>query len=325
MQPRGGAGLIVTDVTFASFDDRPGHADLSIHSDEQIPSFKALADTIRSNGANACLQIGWAGSMTVSHYRLDEREIWGPSAVEHPMTKVTPKAISKSGIKYVVKAVADAARRGKLAGFDAVELHLAHNFMLNQFLVPYYNKRTDEYGGGIENRTRLAFEIMEAIRAEVGPDYPVFAKIHGQDYLEKVGMTLEEGVFLAKGLVKRGVTALELSGGNLMKGPDTMPWRPDLEGDLKAQTYFAKDAKVMGEALNVPLIVTGGNRNVKVMERVLNTTPDVVAFGMSRTLLSEPDLPGKWMKDTSVSPGCISCNECMVNYGHGPTVCALNE
>lgn len=320
---KGGPGLIITDVTFVNFDDRPSHADLSIHDAAQIPAFAKLAETIQNNGAKACLQIGWAGSMTVSKHRVGERKIWGPSEVKHPLTGVTSSAITKEEIKEVVRTMAQAARRAKAAGFDAVELHFVHNFMLSQFLTPYYNKRTDEYGGSIENRTRLHFEILEAVRKEVGTSYPVFAKIHGKDYLPKQGMTLEEGIFLAKGLEKRGITALELSGGNLVNGPETMPWRPEIEDGPTAQSYFAKDALQYDRAVNVPLILTGGNRRIDVMEEILNTTPDIVAFGLSRTLLSEPDLPNKWSKDPEATPQCISCNECIINYGTGPTACVL--
>lgn len=219
--------------------------------------------------------------------------------------------------------MADGALRAKMAGFDAIELHFCHNFMLSQFLTPYYNKRTDAYGGRIENRARLQFEILEAVRKSVGNEFPVFAKIHGRDYLDKYGMTLEEGIFLARGLVKRGITAIEISGGNLVNGVDTMPWRDGLDGEPGEQTYFAPDARAYDKALDVPLILTGGNRRVEIREKELNMTPDVVAFGFCRTLLSEPDLPNKWKKDPTVRPRCISCNECIVNYGTGPTECIL--
>lgn len=322
---RGGPGLVVTDVTYVDYDDRPSHADLSIHHDDQIPTFRKISETIRENGAKSCLQIGWAGSMTITRYRLGEREIWGPSKVEHPMTKVTPtKAVSVKEIGHIVQTMAEGARRAKEAGFDAIELHFCHNFMLNQFLTPYYNKRTDEYGGPIENRARLHFEITEAVREAVGPAYPVFAKIHGRDYLEKQGMTLEEGIFLAKGLEQRGVTALEISGGNLVGGFETMPWRDDLEDAPEKQTYFAEDARKYDRAIGLPIILTGGNRRVEIMERELNAIPDIVAFGLCRTLLSEPDLPMKWQKNPQARPQCIACNQCIMNYGTQPTVCVLN-
>jgi 2,4-dienoyl-CoA reductase-like NADH-dependent reductase (Old Yellow Enzyme family) len=319
---KGGSALVVTGIAFVMKEDHFSHTTLGLYDDSQIPAFKKLADVIRENGSKSCLQIGFGGSLAM--YKVNEREIWGPSAVEHPFTKVTPKAMTKADIKTAVQAMADAAVRARKAGFDTIELHFVHNYMLNQFLVPFFNKRTDEYGGPIENRARMAFEIMEAVRKAVGDDYPVLAKIHGQDYLEHNGMILDEGIFLAKGLAKRGVTALDVSGGNLISTPETMPIRPEIADDPALQSYFADDAKAIDKALDVPLILTGGNRDTKVMQVVLDTNPDVAAFGMSRTILSEPDLPNKWQRDTSVTPQCISCNWCIQHYGTQPTACVLN-
>lgn len=319
---KGGSSLIITGMAYVMKQDQLFHSATGFHSDEQIPAFRKLTDVIRKHDARSCLQIGFAGS--VCGYKVDEREIWGPSAVEHPFTKVTPKAMTKEDIKTAVQAMADAAVRAQKAGFDSVELHFVHNFMLNQFLVPFFNKRTDEYGGSIENRTRIHFEIMDAVRKAVGPDYPVLAKIHGQDYLEKDGMTLDEGIFLAKGLARRGVTALEVSGGNLISTPETLPIRPMIDTDPNLQTYFAEDARAIEKALDVPLILTGGNRDPKLMQNVLDSNADVVAFGLCRTILSEPDLPGQWKADLSVEPQCVSCNECIMKYGTQPTVCVLN-
>lgn len=320
---KGGASLVVTGMAYVMKQDQLFHAALGFHSDEQIPAFSKLTSIIRDNGSKSCLQIGFAGS--VCGYKVEEREIWGPSAVQHPFTKVTPKPMTRADIKTAVQALADAAVRAKKAGFDCVELHFVHNFMLNQFLVPFFNKRTDEYGGSIENRTRFHFEIMEAVRKAIGSDYPVLAKIHGQDYLEKDGMTLDEGLYLARGLVSRGVTALEVSGGNLISTPETLPIRPMINEDPALQTYFAEDARAIDKVLDVPLILTGGNRDPKIMQNVLDTNMDVVAFGLCRAILSEPDLPDQWKKDLSVEPQCISCNECIMKYGTQPTVCVLNE
>ena len=320
---KGGAALVITGLTYVRQDDQPFHAALGFYDDSQIPFFKELAEAIGKSGAKSCLQIGYAGSMC--GYKVTEREIWGPSALAHPFTKVTPKAMAQEDIQTTIKSMADAAKRAQKAGFNSVELHFVHNFMLNQFLVPYFNRRTDEYGGSIENRARLAFEIMEAVRKAVGKDYPVIAKIHGQDYLEKDGMTLKEGIFVAKGLAQRGVTALDVSGGNLMSAPENLPVRPEIADDPKLQSYFANDAAAIEKAIDVPLILTGGNRDTQVMQKVLDTNPDVVALGMSRVILSEPDLPNKWKANRTVEPQCISCNECLANYGKQPTVCVLNS
>lgn len=319
---KGGAAMLVTGLAWVLPNDQNFHAALGLHSQEQLSAFEDLADVIREHGSTSCLQIGLAGS--VGGYKVGERDIWGPSAVAHPFTKVTPKAMTTEDIQTLIEALATASARAKEAGFDAIQLHYCHNFGLQQFLAPYFNKRTDAYGGPIENRARLHFEILEAVRKAVGPDYPVLAKIHGHDYLEKDGMTMEEGLYLAEGLAERGVTALEVSGGNLMRGPEYLPIRPEILDDPSLQSYFAKDAATLDKAVDVPLILTGGNRDTGQMRQVLDDIPDVVAFGLSRTLLSEPDLPNTWAKDPNAAPQCVACNWCLGQYGSQPTACVLN-
>lgn len=319
---KGGAGLIITGLAYVNKEDQLFHSALGFHDDSQIPGFRKLTEVIRKNGAKSCLQIGYAGSF--SGYKTKERKIWGPSVVEHPLTKVTSQEMTKNDIETVIRTMAESAVRAKKAGFDTIELHFVHNFMLNQFLVPFFNRRTDEYGGSIENRARLAFEITEAVRQAVGSDYPIIAKVHGQDYLEKDGMTLEEGVYLAKGLVQRGVDVINVSGGNLISTPETLPLRPEIADEPELQSYFAGDAAVIEKTLDVPLILTGGNRDPRVMQEVLDTNGDVVAFAMARTILSEPDFPNLLKKDRNHEPQCVSCNWCIQHYGTQPTVCVQN-
>ena len=197
---KGGAGLVTTGVAYMRKEDQVGAEALGFYDDTQIPAFKELADAIKKHGAKASLQIGFAGSMTISRYKVGEREIWGPSAVEHPWTKVTPKAMTQDDIQAVIKSMAAGALRAKKAGFDAVELHFCHGWLFHQFISPYFNKRSDAYGGSIENRTRLHFAVVEEIRKAVGPDFPVFAKVHIQD---EGSQSLAEGVFFIDGLAKQ--------------------------------------------------------------------------------------------------------------------------
>ncbi len=319
---KGGAGLIITGLAYVDKEDQLFHSALGFYDDSQIPGFQQLTEVMRRNGAKSCLQIGYAGSF--SGYKTKERRVWGPSAVEHPMTKVTPIEMTKDDIQTVIRTMTESAVRAQKAEFDAIELHFVHNFMLNQFLVPFFNKRNDEYGGTIENRARLAFEITESVRRAVGKDYPIIAKVHGQDYLEKDGMTLEEGVYFAKGLVQRGVNVINISGGNLISTPETLPLRPEIADEPELQSYFAEDAAVIEKTLDVPLILTGGNRDPKVMQKVLDTNQDVVAFAMARTILSEPDFPNLIKNDRDYDPQCVSCNWCIQHYGTQPTVCVQN-
>lgn len=310
--------LITTGLAYVMKEDQYGKNASGLYDDSLIPHYKKLTDNAHKHGAKIAVQLGLAGSNT--DYKVNERDIIGPSAVPHPIYKTTPREMTKDDIRRTIKAMADAVVRAKKAGFDGVELHFAHNCLINQFMVPYFNKRTDQYGGSIENRSRYALEMLEAIRAKVGPDYPVWAKIHGNDYLKEQGMTRNEAVYFAQGLKDRGITALSISGGNLVSGP--YPIQTDIL-EKKNQSYFKVDAWNIANSVDIPLILTGGNRNMDVMENVLKSKKNIVALGMGRTLLAEPDLISKWEKDSNAQPQCEACNGCIQEYGKGPTHCVL--
>ena len=315
---QGGVGLITTGLTYVMKEDQYGKYGTDLYDDFLIPHYKKLTDNAHNHGVKIAVQLVLAGAH--SDYRVGKRDIMGPSAVTHPVYGTTPREMTKADIKRAIKAMADAIVRAQKAGFDGVELHYAHNYLVSQFIVPYFNKRTDEYGGPIENRARFAFEMLEAVRKAVGPDYPVWAKVHGNDYMESQGMTRDEAVYIAKGLKKRGITALNISGGNLVTGP--YPSRPDIF-DEQEQSYFREDAEYISKQVDIPLILTGGNRDMDVMEKVLASNKNIMAFGMARTLLAEPNLISKWAKDRNVEPQCEACNGCMDEYGKGPSQCVL--
>lgn len=315
---RGGVGLITTGLTYVMKEDQYGKNGTGLYDDFLIPHYRKLTDNAHKHGAKIAVQLVLAGAH--SDYKVGKRDIMGPSAVKHPVYGTTPREMTKGDIKRAIKAMADAVVRAKKAGFDGVELHYAHNYLVSQFIVPYFNKRTDEYGGPIENRARFAFEMLEAIREAVGPDYPIWAKVHGNDYLEKEGMTRKEAVYVARGLKERGITALNISGGNLLTGP--YPSRTDIMDDAD-QSYFREDAEYISAHMDIPLILTGGNRDMKVMEKVMASNRNIMAFGMARTLLAEPNLIASWARDRKVEPQCEACNGCMEVYGKGPSRCVL--
>lgn len=311
-------GLITTGLTYVMKEDQYGKNGTGLYDDSLIPVYKKLTDNAHKHGSKIAVQLVLAGAH--SDYKVDERDIIGPSAVKHPVYGTTPREMTKYDIKRTIKAMADAVVRAKESGFDGVELHYAHNYLVSQFIVPYFNKRKDEYGGSIENRARYAFEMLEAIREAVGPDYPVWAKVHGNDYMEEQGMTRDEAVYIAQGLKERGITALNISGGNLVTGP--YPSQTDIWEEAE-QSYFREDAQYIADRVDIPLILTGGNRDMDVMEKVLKANRNIAAFGMSRTLLAEPNLISKWKKDRNVEPQCEACNGCMEVYGKGPSHCVL--
>lgn len=318
----GGVGLIITGLTYILKDDQYGHAGTGLYDDSQIEEYKDLVKNAHDHGSKIAVQLAMVGPQ--SDYRTDHRPVYGVSKVPHPIYGTIPnKVMTKADIKFAVQSFAQAAIRAQKAGFDAIELHFAHNYLVSQFLFPYYNDRTDEYGGPIENRARFGFEIISAVRKAVGPDFPILAKVHGRDYLGSLagGNTKEENLYFIKGLKERGITAVDISGGNKVMGMGE--FHPDIQ-DEDEQSYFAKDAKYISDNLDLPLVVTGGNRTPKLLEQQLAEIKNLQAFGFGRTLLSEPDLANKWAQNPEHRPRCLACNWCIANYGKQKSQCVLN-
>ena len=317
---RGGVGTIITGYAFVIEEEQPNPGMLGIYDDSFIDEYKTFTGKIHDEGANIVMQIAYGGSFTT--YMPANRTIWGPSAVAHPLTEVVPTEMTHENIKTLVAAFASAARRVQAAGFDGVELHGAHSYLLSQFLSPYFNRRTDEYGGSVDNRARIICEVLDAVRREVGPDYPVFIKMHCSDDWGENGLTEEESLAVALELEKRGITAIEFSGGNLdaKKFPNMGPGR---KGILKPenQSYFAEVTARIAARLTVPVISVGGHRRPEKMEELLNQT-GIDYFSLSRLLHSEADIVNRWARDITAKPRCISCNKCWDKNGN---VCILTR
>jgi 2,4-dienoyl-CoA reductase-like NADH-dependent reductase (Old Yellow Enzyme family) len=317
---KGGVGTIITGYAFVIKEEQPNPNMLGIYDDSFIPEYKKFTEKIQAEGVNIVMQIVYGGSF--SSYLTDSRTIWGPSAVAHPLTEVVPTEMTQDNIETLVSAFALAAGRVKAAGFDGVELHGAHSYLLSQFLSPYFNRRSDEYGGPIENRARIILEVLEAVRKEVGPDYPVFIKMHCTDDWDENGLTEDESLQVALELEKRGITGIEFSGGN-MDNENYPNKGPGRGGILKAekQSYFAEaTAKIAGH-LKVPVISVGGHRSPGRMEELLNATA-IQYFSLGRVLHSEADIVNRWHQDKTAKPRCISCNKCWYKNGN---ICILNR
>ena len=317
---KGGVGTIIPGYAFIMEEEQPNPGMLGIYDDSFIDEYRPFVKSLQEHGTKVILQIVYGGSAT--NFNLGSRTIWGPSAVAHPAYGTVPTEMTRENIKTVQKAFVAAAKRVKAAGFDGVQLHGAHTYLLSQFLSPYYNRREDEFGGSIENRGRIIFEIVDAVRAEVGVDYPVLIKMHCSDDWGEHGLTVEESLFVAKELEKRGITAIEFSGGNLdnARAPGMSPIRKGLIKKEK-QSYFAQYVATIKAQLNIPVILVGGNRSPQRMEELLNTN-NIDYFSLSRTLHAEPDLVNKWQKERLTQPRCTSCAQCWHQDGN---ICILDR
>ncbi len=315
----GGVGTIITGYAHILEDEQPNAGMMGIYSDDFIEEYKPFVKRIHDLGANIIMQVCYGGSST--KYRTEERNIWGPSAVKNPMYGVTPAEMTKEDIQTVIDTYAQSARRVKEAGFDGVQLHAAHSYLYSQFLTPYFNRRTDEYGGSIENRARIILETLEAVRNEVGPDYPVLIKMHCTDEWPGQGLTIDESLWVATELEKRGITAIEFSGGN--PHPENVNKGAIRKKVVKPenQAYFKKPTKYIAAHLRIPVISVGGHRDVAMMEEILNSS-NISYFSLSRTLHSEPNLPNKWAEDPNQIPRCVGCVKC---WAPGGNVCVLDR
>ena len=297
---RGGVGLIISGHAFVSREGQAGPHQLGVHSDELLPGLTAMAQAVHQAGGRIVLQLAHAGGEA-------PQELTGLAPISpSPMTNEKGKQsreMSDADIKATVAAFAAAAARAKQAGFDGVQLHAAHGYLLSQFLSGYFNKRTDRYGGGIENRARVVVETLTAIRAAVGPTYPVMIKINSQDFVEG-GLTVAEMCRAAQLLEQAGIDAIELSGGTRYSG-NFSPVRRGRE-----QSVYYRDAAVQcRQAVRVPLMLVGGIRDfATAAQLVAEGVTDYVS--LSRPLVRESGLVRRWQAGDGAPATCISCNLC---------------
>jgi len=309
---KGGVGTIITGLTNVMKEEQPYPRMLSIYSDDYIQEFKEFTDMIHSCGANIIMQMVYGGSTT--SISAEKRTIWGPSSVMNPSSGVTPVEMTKENIKEFVQAMGEAAKRAKVADFDGVQIHAAHGYLLTQFLSPYFNTRTDEYGGSIENRARIIFETLESMKNHAGTDFPVFIKMHSDDQWGDKGLSEKESLWIAKQLEKNGISGIEFSGGNIDPESGNSALRGKLS-KLEKQSYFKEQTSRIASELNIPVILVGGHRNTKLMEEILNSS-NISYLALSRPLHSEPDLPNIWRGNPEHKTRCVSCNNCWAEDGN---------
>ena len=233
----------------------------------------------------------------------------------------TPKAMSQREIKETVQAFARAAGRVKRAGFDAVELHGAHGYLIAQFLSPATNKRKDKYGGPIENRARFLFEVYRAVRKSVGKGFPVLIKLNAKDFV-RGGLSERDALFVARKLDSLGIDAIELSGGVPAAG-DMGPARVKIR-KADDEAYFLPIAKRIQKQVSVPIILVGGIRSFKVVHNVLKTDAAELV-SMARPFIREPHLIKRWKGGDRTKAACISCNQCFGAAMSSEGVCCVVE
>jgi NADPH2 dehydrogenase len=272
-----GCGLIIVEHSFVHPGGRHTLTQIGSYSDEMIEGLQRLASAIRQEGAAATLQISHAGSRVSPEVLATVRPV-APSAVQHPYDPEgqVPEALTKPQIKEIVAAFGAAAVRARDAGFDAVEIHGAHGFLLSEFLSPLTNRREDEYGGTMENRSRMHLEVLAEVRRRVGTRFPIFIRLGVHDETPG-GLEIEDAGRAATLLANAGVDLIDISGG--LQGS---------RGTGRNPGYFVPYAEAIKSRVRVPVMVTGGIREPAHADRIIRAgQADLVGIG--RGMLEDPD------------------------------------
>ena len=304
---KGGTGLIITGHMYVHPSGKCHPEMTGIYSDELIPSLKECVDAVHAAGGKIAVQINHGGMQcdkgTVS-------ETIAPSALDEDFLEQPAREISADEIEMLIAAYGQAARRAKEAGFDAVQIHSAHGYLISQFNSPYTNRRTDKWGGGLQGRTRFLREVTGSVREQVGEAYPVFIKFGMEDGLEG-GLTAEAGTDVIALMAEMGLDAIEISG-----GVEANSVRKGIR-DASREAYFRPLVQLARGKTDLPLIMVGGMRSKGVMEEVL-ASGDADFIAMCRPLINEPGFPNLMKSGVQETSGCISSSNCWSEtFGEG--------
>ncbi|MEZ9629286.1 NADH:flavin oxidoreductase [Vibrio breoganii] len=308
---KGDVGLIVTGYANIVEDEKPNAGMMGIYNDSFIEGYKKLTDLVHQYDAKIVKQIAYGGTKTT--YNLGERVIFAPSEIPERGTNTQGKAMSKDEINLIVDAFAEASLRAKKSGFDGVEIHAAHTYLINQFLSPYYNRRDDEYGGSLENRMRFLVEIYEKTRDLVGEDFPILIKLTATEFFEG-GQSFEQTRAICKKLEQLGVDAIIVSGNIHGKASEMVG--ESFDGyTLQQEGYFHEYGHVISQDVKVPVITVGGLSDFDAIENIANNT-GIDLFAVSRPLLAEPQLIKRWKEGDRAPVDCERCSKCRTKRGN---------
>jgi 2,4-dienoyl-CoA reductase-like NADH-dependent reductase (Old Yellow Enzyme family) len=321
---RGGVGLTITGVAIVRNDGRWLANMLGIYSDDYIEGLSQLAGTYHDaskevgNKSKIFLQIGHCG-VQMAHWGWTG-EIISSSATKNELIQKTAKPMTSADIIEMVEVFGDATNRAKKAGFDGIQYHGAHGYLITQFYSPYMNHRDDNYGGSIENRARFALDILKASRKKVGSNFPISMKMNGSDRI-KGGLTIGEAKILASIFAKAGFDMLEISSynwdaGRLVKPISLPPESPKQIRQRGLEAFNLDLAKEIKKYLgndpstNIPLTLVGGLYRFETIRNIIDNE-GIELCAMCRPLISQPDLPSIWKGGSPfLESECIHCNLC---------------
>lgn len=349
---KGGTPLIITGNIYVSFDGKSTPMQMGIDDDNKIPALSRLVDAVHAHGVKIFAQLSHSGREVLPGF-AGLREAVSASDVRDLSTGIRPRALTVAEIERVVERFGDAAARCNAAGFDGIQIHAGHGYLISQFLTPYTNRRTDQYGGALGNRVKLLRDIYHAIRARVGAGYPVIMKLNGSDYLPlRAGLKTPGLVEIAKIMEREGLDAVEVSVGHyesgfpVVRGTFGRCLRNMVQGSVRHlpglrrflftvfwplfaflcnliwrpyEGYNLRYAREFKKALSIPVFCVGGFLTRAEMQAAIEQgSCDAVSVG--RGFVANP-LLYRHLRDGTPGPRCVDCNACVGHIGSQPIDC----
>lgn len=302
----GDIGLIVSGYAFVSAHGQAFWGQYGAHTDEMLPSLRRMVEAVHSGGGKIALQIVHAGRAGINAPYLKDKGIISLAPSKIKGSKFPHREMTTDEIEAIIKDFGCAAARAREAGFDAVQFHGAHGYLMSQFLSPLTNKRTDIWGVSLENRRRFHIEVVREVRRRVGHDFPLLIKFGIMDDAPG-GTTLSEGIDTAREMIAAGVDAVEVSfgiGGDFMQRIVGKEANPDNESP-----WFRERAAALKAAVSAPVIVVGGIRSFDMAQAILDAgEADIIS--MCRPFIREPKLIKRWLAGDRRPARCITCTQC---------------
>jgi 2,4-dienoyl-CoA reductase-like NADH-dependent reductase (Old Yellow Enzyme family) len=311
---RGEAGLLVTGHMYVSQEGRAAPHQLGLYDDKLIAGFRDLTNSVQNLGGKIFAQLSHGG---VYGTAAGEGSPLLAASATDGAADGTVKECDEREIRHLHSSFVRAAERAYRAGFNGVQLHAAHGYLLSQFLSPHFNRREDAYGGSIENRARLLLSIVRSIRQSMGRKYPLVVKMNCSDFNEP-GLKADESLRVAMMLEEAGIDAVEISGG-LLTSRRRGPTRPGIDR-LEKEAFFRTESSRFKNRLHIPVMLVGGIRSYETAQSLIHD--DVCDFiSMCRPFICEPLLVKRWKSGDTRKSRCTSDNACFRPIFRGEGIC----
>ncbi len=326
---RGGAGLLITGHAYIDPAGQCSARQIGIYSDHLVPGLTKLAAAVHEHGGRIFCEISHAGSQCA----MPNVEPVAPSVFENAIFSRQPREMSEADVENAIASFGQAARRAAEAGFDGIHIHGGNGYLISQFCSPLSNRRTDRWGGDAGRRSRFFLEVYDAVRAAVGPDMPVTARVGVANSLPD-GLTQDEGIDRVRLLADRGLDAVEMVyclikdyAENIRPYVGVGAWRawqdwvfPRLWTAPAPEAYYLGFARAAKALIDIPVILVGGVRSTDVMADILRAG-EADFFAMARPFIREPDFPAALQAGRRGRVDCVSCNICLAHDGIDPLKC----